>query len=197
MKNVPVAEIGNSDELEVGELAIAIGNPLGLEFERTVTAGIISGLNRVIAVDDNQVMENLIQTDASINPGNSGGPLLNSKGQVIGINTAKIASGEGLGFAIPINLAKPIVNQVIETGAYKTVYMGIKGLGLKEYESLLGVDLSPEGGVIILEVEGGSPAAQAGLQNGDVITKIGDVEVNDMTQLKNTLYNYNQGIRQT
>lgn len=193
MKNVPVAEIGNSDELEVGELAIAIGNPLGLEFERTVTAGIISGLNRVIAVDDNQVMENLIQTDASINPGNSGGPLLNSKGQVIGINTAKIASGEGLGFAIPINLAKPIVNQVIETGAYKTVYMGIKGLGLKEYESLLGVDLSPEGGVIILEVEGGSPAAQAGLQNGDVITKIGDVEVNDMTQLKNTLYNYNQG----
>lgn len=193
VKNLPVAELGNSDELNVGELAIAIGNPLGLEFERTVTAGIISGLNRAVSLEDGAVMENLIQTDASINPGNSGGPLLNNKGQVIGINTAKIASGEGLGFAIPINQVKPIVNQIVETGAYKIVYMGIKGLGLKEYESLLGVDLSPETGVMVLEVEADSPAAKAGLESGDVITKIGDKEVNNMDELKSELYNYNQG----
>ena len=106
---------------------------------------------------------------------------------------AKIASGEGLGFAIPINQVKPIVNQIVETGAYKIVYMGIKGLGLKEYESLLGVDLSPETGVMVLEVEADSPAAKAGLESGDVITKIGDKEVNNMDELKSELYNYNQG----
>lgn len=95
---LPEATLGDSDNLEVGQLAVAIGNPLGLDFQRTVTSGIISGLHRTIKVDSSTVIEDLIQTDASINPGNSGGPLLNEKGEVIGINTAKIQTAEGLGF---------------------------------------------------------------------------------------------------
>lgn len=193
MINIPVAELGDSDELNVGELAVAIGNPLGLEFERTVTAGVISGLDRAVSVEGGVVMDNLIQTDASINPGNSGGPLLNGQGQVIGINTAKAASGEGMGFAIPINQVKPIIDQVLETGTYKIVYMGIKGIGLQEYESLLGVDLAPEYGAAVLEVEPNSPAAKAGLQTGDVITEIDGWEIKDFNQLKAALYDYNQG----
>lgn len=190
--NLPVAELGDSEKLEVGELAIAIGNPLGLEFQRTVTAGIISGLNRSVTVDGRVVIDNLIQTDASINPGNSGGPLLNAKGQVIGINTAKITSGEGLGFSIPINQVKEIAAQVINNGTYKTVFMGISGVSVVEYETRLGVDISADKGVIIIELQANSPAANAGLQVGDVITKIGDVEVEDMSQLKKTLYKYSQ-----
>jgi S1-C subfamily serine protease len=122
--NLPVVELGDSDNLQVGETAIAIGNPLGLRYERTVTQGIVSGLNRSIRVSQTDIMEDLIQTDAAINPGNSGGPLINASGQIIGINTAK-ASAEGLGFAIPINIAKPIINQLISTGKFQTPYIGI------------------------------------------------------------------------
>ncbi len=192
VNNLPIAELGDSDELEVGELAVAIGNPLGLEFERTVTSGIISGLNRSVTVEGRVVIDNLIQTDASINPGNSGGPLLNGKGQVIGINTAKISSGEGLGFAIPINEVKAISQQVIEHGSYKTVYMGIKGVATEEYQSRLGVQLSTDKGVVVVEVESGSPAYKAGLQSGDIITKLGQVEVNNMSELKRALIKYQQ-----
>lgn len=195
-ENLPAAKLGDSDELLVGQTAIAIGNPLGLEFQSTVTAGIISGLHRSITVDNN-VIEDLIQTDASINEGNSGGPLLNSKGEVVGINTAKITSGEGLGFAIPINTAKPIIEQIIENGNYKTVFMGIKGIEVEIYERQLGVDLSVDEGVIILEVEADSPADEAGLKFGDVITKIDDEEIEDMSQLKKALYNYEQGDKAT
>jgi len=188
--NLPVAVLGDSDSLVVGELAIAIGNPLGLEFQRTVTSGIISGLNRSVQVDNNVVMENLIQTDASINPGNSGGPLLNAKGEVVGINTAKISSAEGLGFAIPINTAKPIIEEVIKTGTYQKVYLGIKGVSVEEYEMGLGIDLEAESGVVVLEVQANSPASKAGLKAGDIITKIDDKEIEDMYDLKNSLYSY-------
>ena len=109
--NLDVAELGDSDNVEVGDIAVAIGNPLGIEFSKTVTQGIISGLDRVITTENGE-MDDLIQTDASINPGNSGGPLLNAKGQVIGINTAKASDAEGLGFAIPINTIKPIIEQL-------------------------------------------------------------------------------------
>lgn len=192
VNNLPVAELGDSDDLEVGEIAIAIGNPLGLEFERTVTSGIISGPNRSVTVENRVVIDNLIQTDASINPGNSGGPLLNGKGQVIGINTAKISSGEGLGFAIPINEVKVIASQVIESGTYKVVFMGITGVASEEYQSRLGVELSTDDGVVVVEVQAGSPAEIAGLQSGDIITKIDDIEVNNMSELKRTLINYKQ-----
>jgi len=190
--NLPVAELGDSDTLEVGEIAIAIGNPLGLEFQRSVTSGIISGLNRSVTVDGRVIIDNLIQTDASINPGNSGGPLLNAKGEVIGINTAKITSGEGLGFSIPINEVKSIAEQIIKNGTYKTVFMGITGVSVEEYESRLGVQLSADEGIVIIEVQGESPAGKAGVQSGDIITHIDKTAVTNMSQLKKALHNYNQ-----
>ena len=190
--NLPVADLGDSDTLEVGEIAIAIGNPLGLEFQRSVTSGIISGLNRSVTVDGRVIIDNLIQTDASINPGNSGGPLLNAKGEVIGINTAKITSGEGLGFSIPINEVKSIAEQIIKNGTFKTVFMGITGVSVEEYESRLGVKLSTDNGIVIIEVQGDSPAAKAGVHSGDIITHIDNTEVTNMSQLKKALHNYNQ-----
>ena len=135
-------------------------------------------------------MENLIQTDASINPGNSGGPLLNAKGEVVGINTAKISSAEGLGFAIPINTIKPIIDEVLKTGTYQKVYLGIKGVSVEEYEIGLGIDLEADNGVVVLEVQANSPASKAGLQTGDIITKLDDREIEDMNDLRNGLYSY-------
>lgn len=191
--NLPVAVLGDSDELIVGEVAVAIGNPLGLELERTVTSGIISGLNRSVRVDVENVIDNLIQTDASINPGNSGGPLLNSKGEVIGINTAKMKSAEGLGFSIPINQAKPIVEEIIETGTFKTVLMGISGVSLAEYESRLGVNLAAESGVVVIEISKESPANRAGILPGDIIQSLDDYEITNMGQLRRELYRYKVG----
>lgn len=190
---LPVATLGDSDDLEVGEIAIAIGNPLGLEFQRSVTSGIISGLHRSVQVDQVTVIDDLIQTDASINPGNSGGPLLNSNGEVIGINTAKIKSAEGLGFSIPINQAKAIVNEVIKKGSYKTVYMGISGMSVEEYEGRVGIKLPIETGLVIIQVEKGSPADTAGLYNGDIITELDGIQIDGMSQIKKALYKYKQG----
>lgn len=194
---LPVATLGDSDDLEVGEVAVAIGNPLGLEFQRTVTSGIISGLNRSVQVSANNIIDNLIQTDASINPGNSGGPLLNSKGEVIGINTAKIKSAEGLGFTIPINEIKFIIENAKEAGTYQTVFMGISGVGVEEYKAKLGIDLSAKEGVILIEVAQNTPASRSGLINGDIITKIDNDEINDMTQLRRSLYKYKKGDKAT
>ena len=191
--NLPKATLGNSDTLEIGEIAIAIGNPLRLEFQRTVTSGIISGLHRSIRVDESNTIEDLIQTDASINPGNSGGPLLNSKGEVIGINTAKIKTAEGLGFSIPINTVKPIIEQVIEKGTFKTVFMGIRGVEVELYKRQLGIDLKADSGIIIVEVDENSPASKADLRNGDIIVKIDNKDIENMNQLKKSLYNYKKG----
>lgn len=193
---LPVADLGDSDELEIGELAVGIGNPLGLEFQRTVTSGIISGLNRNIRIGQN-IIEDLIQTDASINPGNSGGPLLNSKGEVIGINTAKIKGGEGLGFAIPINKAKLIVEEVVESGTFETVALGISSIFVKDYEEMFGVDFEVDKGIIIVKVHQGTPAHKAGLLNGDIVIKLGDLEINNINDLKKGLYNYSLGDSET
>jgi len=192
---LPVADLGDSDLLEVGEIAVAIGNPLGLDFQRTVTAGVISGLNRSIRTEDGNVMENLIQTDASINPGNSGGPLLNSRGEVIGINTAKVQTGEGLGFAIPINIIKPIISEVISTGSFETVYMGIYGVEVELYERKYGVNTGVNTGIIILEVVPDSPADKAGIEPGDIIVKIDNQNVENLNHLKRILYKYKIGDR--
>lgn len=191
--NLPVAELGDSDKLEVGEIAIAIGNPLGLEFQRTVTSGVISGLNRSIQINQANIIEDLIQTDASINPGNSGGPLLNKSGEVIGINTVKIKTGEGLGFSIPINIAKSIIKEVISKGTYETVVMGVRGMDVKDYQARLGIDLGLEKGVVILSVESNSPAEKAGILQGDILIKMDDTEINSMQGLKKHLYNYKSG----
>ncbi len=191
--NLPAATLGNSDELEVGELAIAIGNPLGLEFQRSVTSGIISGLNRAVQLDQGNIIEDLIQTDASINPGNSGGPLLNKNGEVIGLNTAKIKTAEGLGFSIPINTAKGIIEEIIDKGSYKTVQLGISGMGIKEYQSRNGIDYGYDKGIIVLDVTEETPAARADLIRFDIILSIDDIEVDTVEGLKKALYNYREG----
>ena len=191
--NLNTADLGNSDLLEVGELAVAIGNPLGLDFQRSVTSGVISGLHRSIKVDQYNVIEDLIQTDASINPGNSGGPLLNAVGEVIGINTAKIQTGEGLGFAIPINIVRPIVEEVIEKGKFSNVYIGFTGSEVEVYERQFGVDLGATNGVVIVEVIPDSPASQAGLKPQDVISKIDNEPIESMTSLRKILYKYRIG----
>lgn len=190
--NVVAADLGDSDELEVGEVAVAIGNPLGLQFQRTVTSGIISGLSRNIDTGNGE-SKGLIQTDASINPGNSGGPLLNSKGQVIGINTAKIQSGEGLGFAIPINMAKPVVEQFEKNGQFNKVYMGIKGVDVDVFERSMGTNLSVDKGVYVVEVSKNSPAFKGDLRSGDVIEAMDDKEIVNMSELIRHLYQYKPG----
>ena len=191
--NLHAAELGDSDEIRVGELAVAIGNPLGLDFQRTVTSGVISGLHRSVQVNQYNVMEDLIQTDASINPGNSGGPLLNSKGQVIGINTAKIQTGEGLGFSIPINMVKPVLKEIVEEGTFTNVYIGFTGSEVEIYEVQMDTDLPAESGVVAIEILPGSPADQAGLRSLDVITYVDDEQVTSMANLRKILYNYRIG----
>ena len=174
--NLPKVEIGNSESLKPGEWAIAIGNPLGLD--NTVTAGIISGTGRssgVIGAADKRVR--FIQTDAAINPGNSGGPLLNQRGEVIGINTAIIGSAQGLGFAIPINQAQQIASQLIAGEKVAHPYLGVRMTTLtsdlkEDLSRELGLTLAANKGIVIVDVARNSPAARAGLRPGDVIQQI-------------------------
>lgn len=191
-KNLPVAELGDSDKVQIGQIAIAIGNPLGLDFNRTVTSGVISGKDRTIKVD-NQVINNLIQTDASINPGNSGGPLLNSKGEVIGINTVKLTNAEGLGFSIPINMIKGVLNSIIKTGKAQTAQLGVSIYNAKDYETALRVKLSTNKGVIVLSVASGTAADKSGIVAGDIILNIDGKEVTDVNTLKSIMFGYNLG----
>lgn len=191
--NLAVADLGDSDKVEVGDISIAIGNPIGLELSKSVTQGIISGKDRSLATGAGSSMTELLQTDASINPGNSGGPLLNDKGEVIGINTAKLSNAEGLGFAIPINTAKPIIEQIINKGDFEKVSLGIKGIDVESIKNSLGLDLLAEKGVYIIEVQGKTPAHVAGLLTGDVITKIDEKEIETMSDLTKALYKYRKG----
>jgi serine protease Do len=188
------AELGNSGQLTVGETAVAIGNPLGYEYDRSVTAGIISALDRSLRLSSSSIAENLIQTDAAINSGNSGGPLLNAKGQVIGINTYKDMDGEGIGFAIPINIAIPFVNQIIETGTYQGVQLGAILLDrvILEYYSTE-EDIVIEEGIYIYELKPGSDAEAKGLLVGDIVLKIDENIVNTNTEFRSTLGNYLPG----
>lgn len=189
-----VASLGDSDKLQIGEAAVAIGNPISLQFSQTVTQGIISGLDRYVgAVSGGGYMTGLIQTDASINGGNSGGPLLNAKGEVIGINTVKVQSAEGLGFSIPINFIKPIIKQVIETGSYKELSLGILSMDVGAAKQFFGENIDTDKGIFVYKIYDGSPAVAAGLQPGDVITKIGKDEVTDNNALKSILYKYQVG----
>ena len=196
-KGLTAAEFGDSDKCEVGEAVVAIGNPLGLEFQNTVTCGIISALNRKVTINDNAMT--LIQTDAAINNGNSGGPLINSSGQVIGINSAKMsstysssgASVEGLGFAIPMTEAKQIVDDLINYG-YVT---GRPQLGITCQDVSQAVSEAyniPVGAYIISVTEGGA-AEKAGLQAADVITGIQDQDISTTEELNNIKNEYNAG----
>lgn len=191
-ENLIPAKLGDSDKVEVGDNCYALGNPLGLEFAGTLTKGIISGKDRKID-SSKGMMNELIQTDASINPGNSGGPLLNNKGEVIGINTAKISNAESLGFSIPINVAKPIIEQVIKNGSFERATLGIKGMDVETFKSLTGVDLSAKEGVYVLEVIENSAAKKSGINMNDIIIKIGDKDIKTMIDLNKELYNYSKG----
>lgn len=191
LKNLPVATLGDSSKLQVGELAVAIGNPLGLEFAGSVTTGVISALNRTLQSED--ISQNLIQTDAAINPGNSGGALLNSKGEVIGINSAKISMEgvEGLGFAIPINDAKPIINQLIMFGYIKgRPLIGISG---EEINSTLARAYNLPVGIYVTTVGEATGAEKAGLQEGDVITAVNGKNVSTMNELNTIKKQYKPG----
>jgi putative serine protease PepD len=174
---VRVAALGDSDQLKVGQKAIAIGNPFGLS--HTLTTGIVSALKREIRDESGVTLSDLIQTDAAINPGNSGGPLLNSNGEVIGINTAifSMSGGyQGIGFAIPINRAKEVATQLITAGRYPRPWLGISGLSLSE-DLAKTLDLQTKEGVMVVEVALGSPAKKAGLRGGKENTVIGNVRL--------------------
>jgi serine protease Do len=178
---LPYAHLGNSDDLKIGQVVIAIGNPFGLTGGPTVTAGIISSLNRNLQFENG--MLELIQTDAAINPGNSGGPLVNTKGEVIAINTAKMPYAHGIGFAVPINIAKSIMNELIQNGRVTNrPWIGIASIKitkqLAHYYQLPVVD-----GVLIAQVEPYSPADDAGLRKGDIIEEIDSNRINDPSQL--------------
>ncbi len=186
--NLPRVQLGNSDSLKPGEWAIAIGNPLGLD--NSVTAGIISGTGRssgLVGTPDKRLR--FIQTDAAINPGNSGGPLLNQRGEVIGINTAIIGRAQGLGFAIPINRARTIANQLIAGEQVQHPYLGISMATLtpgvvEDLTQEVNLRVTANEGVLILDVASNSPAARAGLRTGDVIQQIDGRRVTTADQLQ-------------
>ena len=181
---LPVAPLADSDRLQVGQAAIAIGNPLGLE--RTVTSGVVSAVNRS---PRGFGLDGLIQTDAAINQGNSGGPLLDSRGRVMGINTAVLASNAGatgLGFAVPINLASDVVGQVLTTGRVRRAYLGIESLDI-EPELAVQFRLPVREGIVIRAVGRGTPAAQAGLREGDIIVHIDDTQIRQAGDLRRIL----------
>lgn len=178
--NLKPIELGDSDKLKVGQLAIAIGTALG-EFRNTVTTGVISGLGRGITAGDpfggfQERLDNLIQTNAAINPGNSGGPLLNSSGQVIGVNVAVSGEGQNIGFALPINLVKDVVKNFNETGKFSRPYLGVRYTQITREGALLN-DV-PEG-AYVRDVVVDSPAEKAGVKANDIITKIDGVAVTE------------------
>lgn len=193
-------ELGSSENLKVGEPAIAIGNPLGHMFSGTVTQGIISSTQRTIPLDFNQDgradwQADVIQTDAAINPGNSGGALINIEGQLIGINSMKInqASVEGIGFAIPIDSALPVIEELEETGEVTRPYLGVEIYSLEEvpkveWSRTLKLPEEVDGGVYIWGIEPLSPADQAGLKRLDVITHLDDQEILSTVDLRKVLY---------
>jgi len=191
-------ELGNSDDVAIGSYVAAIGNPLGLEFNGSITQGVVSGLNRTIQVSDTMgtntvTMQGLIQVDAAINSGNSGGPLLNSAGQVIGINTAK-ATAEGMGFAIPINTAIPIVDKVIKDGSFERVYMGVSAADVSVIkDNYPNVTLKVDQGACITDVTPGSPAEKGGLKVKDVITAVDGKDITGSDSLIKMLLGYESG----
>lgn len=187
-------KIGDSDKIAVGDKAIAIGNPFGMSLQSTLTSGYISGLERSIRVENGQTLEGMIQTDAAINAGNSGGALLNSKGELIGINTAKNAVGEGIGFAIPINTAKNILQNIIEKGEFKPLYIGISGMDVKRYKRLTGENIKTDSGIVVLEILSNSPAEVSGIKVNDIILELDSgKKVDSINAMRKILINHKEG----
>jgi S1-C subfamily serine protease len=206
--NLVAAELGDSDNIKLGSYVAAIGNPMGLDFRGSISQGVVSGLDRAIvavseydsrnnfSLDDPGYvpMEGLIQVDAAINVGNSGGPLINSLGQVIGVNTARNQNGEGMGFAIPINTAKPIVDSIKSTGEFHRVYIGVTPSNVSDWlRSYPQSDLGVKSGAYVNSVTPGSPAEAAGIKAKDVIVGIDGMSVDTSLQLIKHLLGYRTG----
>jgi len=190
--NLPVMELANSDDVGVGDRVVAIGNPLGFELQSTVTSGIISGLNRTVSFETGAQMDGLMQTDAAINSGNSGGALLDSNGEQIGINSAKAGNSDGIGFAIPINTVKPVIDQIIKNGEYNSVYLGITGQSLDYFRQFPQADMGD-----LEDVDGVYVYSDFDkdtiFKKGDVITAVDDKKVTDMASLRKVLLDYQVG----
>lgn len=189
-KGLKYITLGDSSNIKVGESVYAIGNPIGFEFRRTVTSGIISAKNRSIKLEENNnisYMSDLIQTDATINPGNSGGPLIYPNGEVIGINTVKISSAEGIGFAIPINVVKGVIESFKNTGSFEQTTIGIYAYD-KDVIPYLNSNINFSEGIYIAEITKNGPAESAGLKQGDIITEIDSKKLSAMNDLREYIY---------
>ena len=187
--------LGDSDNIKVGQNVFAIGNPLGIEFQRTVTSGIISAKSRTIKIEEDEkinYMEDLIQTDASINNGNSGGPLIDTQGNILGITTVKIREAEGIGFAVPINIIKPIIQRLVEEKNYEEASLGIYGYD-REAVQYINSSLEIEKGIFVSDLVLGGAAKYAGIRVGDIIEEIDGIELNKINDLRRYIYTKNVG----
>ena len=194
-KNLSVARLGDSDDIKVGETVYAIGNPIGFEFQRTVTSGIVSAINRTIKFeedDEETYMEDLIQTDATINPGNSGGPLVNADGQVIGINGVKITSAEGISFAIPINSVKAVIESFNAKGTFEEASLGVFAFD-KNVLGYIDENLQFNEGIYVARVNRKSAAEEAGLRTGDILLSIDGNKLERMCDLRCYIYSKKPG----
>jgi S1-C subfamily serine protease len=190
---LPYAQLGDSTKLRVGQLAVAIGSPLG--FDSTVTAGVVSALGRTLRSITGHLVDNVIQTDAALNPGNSGGPLVDSQGNVIGINTAVIAAAQGICFAIPINAAKHILPQLLQHGRVVRGYLGLHGHNVPLARAVARLyDVNQTSAVEVVAVEPGGPAEQAGIQTDDLVVSLADEPVTSVDDLHKLLTRQTVGV---
>jgi S1-C subfamily serine protease len=192
--NLVPASLGDSHAIRVGQLAIALGNPYG--FQCTVTAGVVSALGRTLRSRSGRMMDNIIQTDAALNPGNSGGPLADSRGEVIGVNTAVILPAQGLCFAIAVNTAKFVAGQLIKQGRVRRSYIGVAGQDVPLLRRVVRFHNLPiESGILVVAVESGSPAQRAGVLEGDVIVGYGSQPIAGIDELHRVLTEHQVGVR--
>ena len=194
-ENFNYLNLGDSDRIFLGENVYAIGNPIGAEFQRTVTKGIISGKNRTIKIVENDkemYMEDLIQTDATINNGNSGGPLINDNGELLGINTVKISGVDGIGFSIPINIIKPLLELLEKDGNIPESYLGIYAFD-KEVIPYLKSDLKFDKGIYVVSIDNQESLSGGNIMVGDIIEKVDGIEVNKMNELRKIIYTKKPG----
>jgi len=194
--NQTAVHFADSDSIRPGQIAIAVGNPFG--FQCTVTAGVVSALGRTMRARSGRLIDNVIQTDAALNPGNSGGPLVNSRGDVIGVNTAVILPAQGICFAIGSNTAQFVASRLIRDGRITRSYIGVAGQNVPLHRRVVRFyDLPAGTGVLVMSVEKGSPADRAGLRDGDVIVRFGDVPVASVDDLHRLLTEQQLGVAAT